>query len=115
MNRRCGYDGSLPHHERGDRHRQRDVMRREHQAIVSQCDDQPRVAGQTLFERLVPRVVIAHRSVWFVDKVASVLWEHGVSVVARVDNRVEAVGAVVAEQPDALLVEHSFPRFPPNR
>lgn len=58
--------------------------------------------------RAVRRVVIAHRSDWFVDRIASVLAEQGIHVVARLDNGADAVGTVIAEQPDVLLVEDSL-------
>ncbi len=56
-----------------------------------------------------PRAVVAHRSVWFTEKVVSALFECGVDVVARSENGAQAVGIAVAEQPDLLLVEDALP------
>ena len=47
--------------------------------------------------------VIAHRHAWFVDRLALLLGSHGVSVLACTDNGAEALGVVVAEQPDIVL------------
>ena len=55
------------------------------------------------------RAIVVHRSEWFKDKVCSVLEEHGIEVVLRLDNGADAVGACIAEQPDLLLVEDSLP------
>jgi DNA-binding NarL/FixJ family response regulator len=49
--------------------------------------------------------VIAHRQEWFVRQLAEGLREHGITVLAATDNGAEALGFVVAEQPDVLLVE----------
>ncbi len=43
------------------------------------------------------------------DKVAADLCLRHIEVVAKLTNGAEAVGAVVAEQPDLLLVEDSLP------
>ncbi len=57
-----------------------------------------------------PHAVVTHRHAWFVDKVALLLAEQGVTVLACTDNGAEALGAVVAEQPDVLLVEDALPQ-----
>lgn len=98
-------DGSLSREEQLDWGRQCEVRRREHTAIISRCDHELRLSGQVLADRAVRRVVLAHRSDWFLDKIASILAEQDVHVVARLDNGADAVGTVVAEQPDVLLVE----------
>lgn len=55
------------------------------------------------------RAILAHRQDWFVRSTSAALAELGVTVVAALDNGADAVGAVVAEQPDLLLVEESLP------
>ena len=47
--------------------------------------------------------VIAHRHAWFAEKVAVQLVARGVTIVGCTDNGAEALGAVVAEQPDIVL------------
>jgi hypothetical protein len=48
--------------------------------------------------------LIAHRHDWFVDKVAASLAEHGVAVFAACNNGADALGTIIAEQPDLVLV-----------
>jgi hypothetical protein len=48
--------------------------------------------------------VIAHRHDWFVGKIADALAEHGVAVVAACNNGADALGTIIAEQPDLVLV-----------
>ena len=50
-----------------------------------------------------------HRQAWFRGKVASGLQAGGVAVEADLENGADALGAVVAEQPDFLLVEDKLP------
>lgn len=99
---------SLSREERLTRDRERDVVRREQEAIVARCEHQLRHSGHVMSLHARRRVVLAHRSPWFVAKVAALLAEHDVYVVASLDNGADAVGAVVAEQPDLLLVEDSL-------
>ena len=99
---------SLSREERLTRDRQREVVRRAHEAIVARCEHQLRHSGHVMSLRAGRRVVLAHRSEWFVAKVGALLAEHGVCVVASLENGADAVGTVVAEQPDLLLVEDSL-------
>ena len=97
---------------RMDLARQLEVLRSQHAAIVARAD-------RSLAERVRPtgrqaplRAVLVHRHAWYVDKVAAGLQEAGVVVVDRLENGAEAVGAVVVEQPDLLLVEDVLPMLP---
>jgi DNA-binding response OmpR family regulator len=85
-----------------------DVLRRQHEALVSRADAQLRTSGQLLHTTAERRVVMAHRSGWLVGKVVQALQERGVQVVAQTDNGADAVGVVVAEQPDLVLVEDTL-------
>lgn len=102
-------EGATTREERLDASRLRDVLHRQHEALVAHCDRQ--LAGTTrpaltLADR---RVVIAHRNEWFAGKVAQALEAHGLAVVATTANGAEAVGVAVAEQPDLMLVEDVLP------
>ena len=55
------------------------------------------------------RMVLAHRDDWLMGKVADGVHVGGVAVVADLDNGADAVGLVVAEQPDLLLIEDELP------
>lgn len=92
-----------------DRDRALSVMRREHDAIVAATAQQLRDSATVLRSRAERRAVLVHRDGWFRDRVCAVLEEHGVHVVARLEDGATAVGACVAEQPDLLLVEDSLP------
>lgn len=89
--------------DRMDVAREVEVLRRTHDAIRGRCvlaldpDAGPR-------GRPGPTAVLAHRHTWFVDRLARLLGEQGVTVLVCTDNGAEALGAVVAEQPDLLLV-----------
>ena len=94
---------------RMDLARRLDVIRAEHRAIVERTDAQLRSSVELLQRTTVKRAIVVHRNTWFIDKVATDLGLHAIQVVARLTNGAEAVGAVVAEQPDLLLVEDSLP------
>ena len=82
--------------------RQADVLRRTHQAIVSSAHGQlAEEVGPLLFPGAT--AVIAHRHSWFAEKLAGLIAARGVTVLACTDNGAEALGVVVAEQPDVLL------------
>ena len=85
------------------------VIRAEHKAIVERTDAQLRTSVGLLQRTAPRRAIVVHRNAWFVDKVAADLTLRSIDVVARMTNGAEAVGAVVAEQPDLLLVEDSLP------
>jgi CheY-like chemotaxis protein len=94
---------------RMDLARRLDVIRAEHRAIVERTDAQLRSSVELLQRTTPRRAVVVHRNSWFMDKVAVDLELRRIEVVARLTNGAEAVGAVVAEQPDLLLVEDSLP------
>ncbi|MCW2778968.1 MAG: hypothetical protein JWN17_2693 [Frankiales bacterium] len=97
---------------RMDSARRLEVLRREHDALVQRSHEQLALTGGLLRSAGSPRVVVAHRNAWFVDRVSSGLADRGLQVVARVDNGAETVGLVVAEQPDLLLVEDTLAMVP---
>ena len=88
--------------------RRLDVVRRQHQALVSRTEQQLR-EGTRASGTATPRAVIVHRNDWFRSKLASALAAGAVEVVAILDNGADAVGVAVAEQPDLLLVEDRLP------
>ena len=94
---------------RMDLARRLDVLRAEHRAIVARTDAQLRASAELLSGTSLRRAIVVHRSSWFTDKVCADLAARSIQVVARLTNGAEAVGAVVAEQPDLLLVEDSLP------
>ena len=91
-----------------DLSRRMDISRREHAALVSRTDDHLRASARTLATTAPRRAVLVHRHEWFRERVARSLHERGIHVVAQLDNGADAVGVVIAEQPDLLLVEDSL-------
>jgi CheY-like chemotaxis protein len=94
---------------RMDLARRLEVVRAEHQAIIARTDAQLRKSVELLQRTTPRRAIVVHRNAWFMDKVAADLALRQVEVVAMLSNGAEAVGTVVAEQPDLLLVEDSLP------
>lgn len=97
---------------RMDVSRSLEVLRREHDAVVQRAHEQLRITGALLRDTAERRVVIALRNEWFAGKVALGLLDHGLLVVARVDNGADAIGIAVAEQPDLLVVEDTLAMVP---
>ena len=97
---------------RTDAARTLEVLRRQHEALVARSHEQLRSTGELLGRRARPRAVLAHRNTWFAAKVADQLEGAGLEVVARLENGADAVGVVIAEQPDLLLVEDSLAMLP---
>lgn len=89
---------------RMDLARRRDVLRRQHEALVRRTDEQLRASCDLLYSSIDRRAVVAHADPWFFGRLARRLEEQGVRVLARVDCGAQAVGVAVAEQADVLLV-----------
>lgn len=100
--------GALSREQRLDLARRQDVLRREREALVAQTDRQLEACAGPLRLLAPRRVMIAHRSQEFATKVTSALEARRVCVAGRLDNGADAVGAIVAEQPDAVLVEDTL-------
>ena len=86
--------------QRLDVAREVDALRTTHEAIKGCCarasdPGSRRPPGAT--------AVVAHRHAWFADELAVLLEEQGAVVLVCTDNGAEALGTVVAEQPDVLL------------
>lgn len=94
-----------------DRTRRRTALQAEHAALVGHARrrlaDSEHVLGRP--PRL--RAVLAHRGDWFREKVAAALSRAGVVVVSEVADGAEAVGVIVAEQPELALVEELLPSY----
>lgn len=99
---------ALTREMRLDLSRRVEARRREHQAVLACAAEQLRSSG-SLLVRVDPRVVIAHRNPWLREKVAARLTAAGVVVVGIYEDGADAVGAVVVEQPELVLVEDRLP------
>ncbi len=88
--------------------RRMEVLRRQHDALVARTQEHLRDSARTLGSTAPCRAVLVHRKEWFRDKVAEALRGCGLHVMTGLENGAEAVGFVIAEQPDLLLVEDSL-------
>jgi CheY-like chemotaxis protein len=93
---------------RMDAARSIEVLHRQHDALVARADAQLRASGQLLPTTARRRVVLAHRNDWLLQKLTRTFEDRGVHVAARTDNGADAVGLIVAEQPDLVLVEDTL-------
>ena len=94
---------SLSRDERLSATRDVEALRRTHAAIKERCDRGVDAEMEPLRSQ-GPTAVIAHRNAWFLDRLALLLVGQGVEVLVGTDNGPEALGAIVAEQPDIVLV-----------
>jgi CheY-like chemotaxis protein len=85
--------------------RRLDVLHRVHEAMLSRAAESLAHQPCPILSPLPRRALIAHRQEWFVNQLTEALREHGITVVAATNNGADALGFVVAEQPDVLLVE----------
>lgn len=97
---------------RMDSERRLEVLRRQHDALVARAVAQLEGTGRPPGQAAPARVLLAHRSEWFLERVSGVLRVAGLDVLARLDNGADAVGAAIAEQPDLLLVEDALAMVP---
>lgn len=98
-----------------DAARERDVLERQHQALVAHVHRQLAESGAPFRSVVRRRAVLAHRTPWLAAKVCEGLEAAGVRVVAQLANGADAVGVAVAEQPDLVLVEDALPMVPGPR
>jgi CheY-like chemotaxis protein len=92
-----------------DHSRRMEVLRRQHDALLARTAQQLADSARVLRTTAPRRAVLVHRDEWFRGRVAAALVARGVDVVSELDNGADAVGCVVAEQPDLLLVEDRLP------
>ena len=97
---------------RMDAARTLEVLRRQHEAVVARTHEQLCEAGSPLDRTAQCRVVLAHRNAWFAGKTTHGLQQRGLQVVATVDNGADAIGLILAEQPDLVLVEDTLAMVP---
>lgn len=97
---------------RMDLDRELEVLRAGHVALVARTQEQLRCSVHVLQRAPSRRAVVAHRNAWFTGKLCTELTRHGVAVVGRFENGAQAVGVVVAEQPDLIVVEDRLAMLP---
>ena len=94
--------------------REGQALQRTHEAIAACAADALR-ANTWPMRPPAATAVVAHRHEWFAHRVTLLLEGQGVAVVMCTDNGAEALGAVVAEQPDILLAGDRLAMMPGDR
>lgn len=94
---------------RADADLHRDVLRRVDAAVQERTH---RHLAQALMAPFTSTTgvtaVIAHNHPWFAAQIGRALGERRIAVIAITDNGTEALGVVIAEQPDVLLVSETL-------
>ncbi len=99
----------LSREQRLDAARRQAALQRERRALFAALDRQLRDSAEFLSRPSRPRVVLAHRSDWLLERVAEGFVGHGFDVLALLSDGADAIGTAVAEQPDVLVVEDRLP------
>lgn len=80
------------------------VLECAHAAVLARADAAMDGLAGPIPSHAVLRAVVAHRHPWLVDKLSTALAARDVLVIAASGNGAEALGIVVFEQPDLLVV-----------
>ncbi|MDT7537799.1 MAG: hypothetical protein QOI82_1384 [Actinomycetota bacterium] len=108
----CGWASDPPRadsrEDQTERRRQRLVLETIRAAIQDRTKKALELEHGPQSVNVVPRLVVAHRNAWFVEKLSAELADYGVKMVSRLVNGAEAVGVTIAEQPDLLVIEDTL-------
>lgn len=88
--------------------RRLDARKRAQSALLERARTQLAESSRVLAASR-PRAVLVHRREWLRRKVEDELLQHGIDVVAHLDNGADGIGVMVVEQPDLLFVEDALP------
>ena len=95
-----------------DRARQRQVLVREHHALVARTHAQLLTDPNSGARRDAPRAVLIQRNPCSFHAISRALTDVGVEVVGRLVNGADGIGFAVAEQPDLALVDQTLAMVP---
>jgi hypothetical protein len=84
--------------------RQLDMLAHAQAAVLARASSDLAEQPSPLVGAVARRAVIAHRHLWFADALSQRLEAGGVDVLGTSDNGAEALGIVVADQPDLLVL-----------
>lgn len=94
-----------------DGRRRCQARQRAHDALLAQVDTSAADPGLDR-RRVAARAVLVLRQPWLRDRVSRGLQQSGVQVLAQLEDGADALGVVVAEQPDLVLLEQALPSLP---
>lgn len=89
--------------EQLDASRRLDVLHRVHEALHGRADLALAAEATPMLVAGPVTAVLAHRHPWTRDRLAEALHDYGVEILICTDNGADALGTVVAEQPDVLF------------
>jgi len=104
--------GRVPREMRLDLAGELEALRATHAAVVARAELQLGQTGDPMWADSSCRAVLAHRDVWWRERVADCLTAQGVQVIAKAGDGVDAVGVLVVEQPDLVVVQDLLPLLP---
>ncbi len=96
--------GPVTRQDRLEAARRVDMLAHAHATVLAYASSNLADQQKPLAGVIARRAVVAHRHVWFADKLSQGLEAGGVDVIGASDNGAEALGVVVAEQPDLLVL-----------
>jgi len=80
--------------------------------VLARAELQLRQTGDLMWADSSCRAVLAHRDVWWRERVADYLTALGVQVIAQAGDGADVVGVLVVEQPDLVVVQDLLPLLP---
>ena len=104
-------EGRVTREMRLDAQRRQQALRRANEALLTRTEGGGRETRPVLGDP-APRAVVVHRQDWVRGRVSAELQACGVEVVAQLEDGADALGFVVADQPDLALVEDALPSIP---
>jgi CheY-like chemotaxis protein len=96
--------GPVSRQDRLEAARRIDMLAHAHATVLARASSDLAEQPKPLAGVISRRAVVAHRHRWFTDKLSQGLEAGGVEVIGVSDNAAEALGVVVAEQPDLLVL-----------
>jgi hypothetical protein len=90
----------------------REVLRREHQALIDRTHAQLQVSGALLRSTAPHRLVVVHQDADFTTRLTRELEGSPLVLSGSANNGAEGIGLAVAEQPDVVLLDDTAPLVP---
>jgi hypothetical protein len=95
-----------------DADRQLRVLDAVHSALVAVLDEHLKRTGGALLAHGTARLVTLNRNDWFAGKLAAAAAELGITTLARPTSGAAAFGAMIAEQPELIVIEDTTTMIP---
>lgn len=96
--------GRVSRQDQLEARRRSDTLAHAHATLLARASSDLAKQPTSLGPAIRRRAFIAHRHPWFADRLSQALSTRGVQVVGASENGAEALGVVVAEQPDLVVM-----------